>query len=349
MGSPQDSGGRRPRVAVVGDYEGVFERSEHVRGLRERADVRVFGEPVSAAQAARELQGFEVLIAMRERTPFPAALLEQLGALELISQSGGHAYHVDLDAAARLGVLVAVGRPPGSGGPRPSVMPELVFGLLFGLLRELPTLHAAMARGDWPASLGRAARGRTLGVLGMGRHGTAVARAAQAFGMEAVAWGPTLTDDRARAADVARLELDELLGRVDVLSIHLRLSDESRGLIDARRLALMRAGALLINTARGAIVDEPALVEALAAGRLAGAGLDVYTDEPLAADSPLRTLPNVLLTPHVGWTVDRVIEEFVEDTTTHVQRYLDGRLDADALANPEALTADRTRCGGVAA
>lgn len=337
----------RPRLAVLDDYEGALARSAHVDRLRERVDVTVFDEPLPADQAAQTLQPYQMLIAIRERTPFPASLLAALPNLELISQSGTHAYHADLEEASRRGILIPAGGGE-SGGPRHSIMPELVFGLLLCLERDIHRLQTEMSDGSWPASLGRSIRDKTMGILGLGRHGLPVARVAQTFGMRTVAWGPTLTPERARDAGVERLELDDLLARVDVLSVHLRLSDLSRGLIDRRRLELMAPDAILINTARGAIVDEEALADVLARGHLAGAGLDVFAHEPLAADSPLRGLPNALLTPHVGWTVDRILDEFAQDTADHVTRYLDGALSEEKLLNPDALATQRDRIGGVA-
>lgn len=340
------------RIAVVGDYEGVQAGSAHVARLRERPGVgavEVFGDPIPPGDIATTLADYQIVIAIRERTPFPEHVLAELPDLELISQSGTHAAHVDLDAATRAGVLVACGPGDPGGGKRPSLMSELVLGMLFSLTRELPSLQREMAVGNWPSSVGRSVREQTLGILGLGRHGLALSRVAATLGMRVVAWGPTLTDERAADAGVKRYEeLDDLLGEADVVSIHLKLSDLSRGLIDERRLGLMRSHAILINTARGAIVDEVAMAEALAQGGLGGAGLDVFVEEPLPADSPLRTLPNVVLTPHVGWTVDRNLEEFAEDTVHHVDAYLDGSLRLDALLDPGAAHMERRRTGGVA-
>jgi phosphoglycerate dehydrogenase-like enzyme len=196
--------------------------------------------------------------------------------------------------------------------------------------------------------VGRTLAGRTLGILGLGRHGRPVAGIAAAFGMRVLAWDRT---GSAAAGDpaVERLPLDELLGRSDVVSVHLRLSPESRGLLDGERLGRMRPGAVLVNTARGAIVDEGALVEALRSGRLAGAGLDVFATEPLPADSPLRRLPNVVLTPHVGWRVDEVFHEFAEIAAEQLAAWLDGRLAAGEVVNPAAALVPRERLGGLRA
>lgn len=337
-----------PRIALVGDYEGVQATSAPVVALRERAEVTVFGDPIPPEEVAARLAGYAIVIAIRERTPFPADVLSALPALELLSQSGTHAAHVDLSAATEHGVPVACGPSDPSRGPRDSLMPELVFGSLFALTRHLVGLQTAMAAGSWPSDVGRTLRGATFAILGLGRHGKAVAAVAQALGMDVVAWGLTLTDERAAEAGVTRYEeLDDLLAVADVVSIHLKLSELSRGLLDARRLDLLRDDAIVVNTARGAIVDEVAMTERLADGRLGGACLDVFASEPLPADHALRGLDNVVLTPHVGWTVDRNLEEFAEDTVAHVMAYLDGELPRSALLNPEAADVDRERVGGL--
>jgi phosphoglycerate dehydrogenase-like enzyme len=340
-------------VAIVGDYEGVVGASAPVARLRARPDVRavdVFTAPIAPEDVATVLAPYPVIVAIRERTSFPAAVLAALPELELISQAGSHAAHIDLTAASAQGLLVPCGPADPSAGPNASLMPELVLGMVLSLTRELVPLQHAMAAGGWPTSVGRSLQGRTLGILGLGRHGRAVATVAQLLGMHVVAWGPTLTAERAAASGVEHIaELDELLPRCDVLSIHLKLSDLSRGLLDDRRLGLLPPHAILVNTARGAIVDEVALVARLADGRLGGVGLDVFTTEPLPAEHPVRALTNVVLTPHVGFTVDRNLEEFAADTVAHVEAYLDGRLSRAALLNPDAVAVDRPRAGRVGA
>jgi phosphoglycerate dehydrogenase-like enzyme len=337
------------RVAVLDDDEGVLGASPGVQSLRELADVTVFDHHLDDDALVDAITGHQCVIALRERTRFHADLLHRLPDLELIAQSGTHAYHVDIDAASAAGVVVALGVAPDSEvTPMPSVMPELVFGLLFSLTRQIPQVGAELAADRWPKALGRTLRGQRLGILGLGKHGRAVAGVAQAFGMEVLAWGPTLDDERAAAAGVRRLPLEDLLAEVDVVSIHLKLSELSRGLLGPDELDLLRPSAILVNTARGAIVDEDALVERLRDGRLAGAALDVFAEEPLPAGSSLRTLPNVVATPHVGWTVDTIIANFAAITSDHVDRYLRGRLTREQVSNPEALEVNRQRVGGVA-
>jgi phosphoglycerate dehydrogenase-like enzyme len=196
-------------------------------------------------------------------------------------------------------------------------------------------------------SMGTSLAGRTLGILGYGRHGKPVARLARAFAMNVIAWDRGASDSR-HDCDVVRMPLDELLATSDIVSIHLRLSDESRGLMNRDRIGQMKPGSFLINTSRGAIVDEDALADALREKRIAGAGLDVFAAEPLPASSPLRTLPNVLLTPHVGWQVDDVLHEFVAVAADQLGLWLAGRLSSKEVVNPEAYKFSRNRIGGLA-
>jgi phosphoglycerate dehydrogenase-like enzyme len=227
-------------------------------------------------------------------------------------------------------------------------VPELTFGLLLAVLRRIHPLAGQLAAGDWPPAMGGTLAGRTLGILGLGRHGRPVARIAAAFDMTVLAWdrnrGREYDDDEPVAE---RLPLDDLLARSDVVSVHLRLSPESTGLLDAARLAQLRPGSILVNTARGAIVDEPALLEALHSGHLAGAGLDVFATEPLPADHPLRTAPNVVLTPHIGWKVEEVFAEWAEIAAEQLAAWLDGRLPTTEVLDPAAADVPRDRLGGL--
>jgi phosphoglycerate dehydrogenase-like enzyme len=333
---------RRPRMLVLDDYEGRVASSPAMARLRDLAEVTVLDRPLAGADLAG-LADVRVLLAIRERTRLDGELFDRLPRLELVLQTGGHAYHLDEAAAGDRGIVVALGRR----ARMPSAaVPELTFGLMIAVLRRIHPLAAELSRGAWPIAVGGTLAGRTLGILGLGRHGRPVARIGVAFGMRVVAW------DRGRPyahgePAVDRLPLDDLLARSDVVSIHLKLSPESRGLLDGERLARMRPGAVLINTARGAIVDEDALVAALRSGQLAGAGLDVFATEPLPATSPLRGLPNVVLTPHVGWKVDEVFHEFAEIAADQLAAWLDGRLPADEVVAPDAALVPRERLGGL--
>jgi phosphoglycerate dehydrogenase-like enzyme len=263
--------------------------------------------------------------------------------LELVLQTGGHAYHLDPAAATERGIVIALGRRVTKSA---LAVPELVFGLMLGLIRQIYPLTAEMMKGGWTESIGGSLAGRTLGILGYGRLGRPVARLAEAFGMKVIAWdrGSSHSVDE---FGVQRLPLDDLLAEADVISIHLRLSEESRGLLNHERLWKMKPGAILINTSRGAIVDEPALVAALQENRLSGAGLDVFAVEPLPESSPLRRLPNVLLTPHVGWKVKDVLHEFVEIAADQLEQWLNRKLSGNEVLNPEAMAINRDRRGGL--
>jgi len=305
------------RVAILDDIHGAYEGTEGVRRLRERAEVRIFTGPFGDPAA---LRGFDALIANRERTRFTRALLEQLPDLRIVAQTGNHAYHVDFAAAAERGVLFA----RASGGFSTGAA-ELAIGLAIALMRRIPAADAAVRRGEWRMPLTRVLHAKTLGIIGLGHVGRHVARIARAFEMRVLAWSPRLTEEASKAVGTERRELDDLLRESDVVSIHATLAPESRGLLDARRIGLMKSTAYLINTARGPIVDESALVAALAAGQIAGAGLDVFDNEPLPAENPLTGLSNVILTPHLGWPTDEGYSRFAGAAADVLLAYLEGR------------------------
>ena len=290
------------KVAVLDDFDGAYEPTAGIRRLRQHAAVRIFTEPFGDPAALRE---FDALVATRERTSFTRRLLEQLPALRIIAQTGNYAYHIDLAAAAERNIVVAR-----AGGGFSIGAAELAIGLAIAVMRRIQSGHEAIGRGFGTSQQTSVLHGKALGIVGVGRVGRHVARLGAAFGMRVLGWGPRLTDALAASAAVEPRSLAELLRDSDVVSIHAALTTESRGLIDAQQIALMKPSAYLINTARGAIVDETALVEALTESRIAGAGLDVFEVEPLTASHPLRHLPNVVLTPHIGWNTDEGFERF---------------------------------------
>lgn len=328
---------------VLDDYEGQLANASAMNRLRKLADVTILNYPLGADDMPR-LKCFQVLLTLRERTQLDENLFKFCDNLEIVLQTGGHAYHLDKTVANKRGIVVALGRRV----TRPMVVvPELVFGFVLGLIREIYPLTTQMSAGEWPQSMGSSLAGRRLGILGYGRLGRPVARIAKAFDMNVIAWdrGSSYSSND---LGVVRMPLDDLLASSDIVSIHLRLSDESRGLINRDRLAKMKSGSLLINTSRGAIVDEDALVEALNENRIAGAGLDVFAVEPLPSSSPLRKMPNVLLTPHIGWQVSDVLHEFVEIAADQLAMWLKGRLSKEEVLNPEAIKVSRTRIGNLA-
>lgn len=305
------------RVAVLDDIHDAYERTPGVARLRQRMEVAIFKRPITGPA---ELKGFDALIANRERTRFTRALLSELPNLRIIAQTGNHIYHLDLDAARERGVVV--GRTT-TGGCTSAA--ELSVGLMIAVMRQIPHSDAALRRGEWITPMTFAMRGKTVGLIGLGLVGRHVARIANAFDMQVLAWSPSLTSEGAAAAGAQACELDDLMARSDIVSVHATLTDTSRGLVDARRLALMKPTAYLVNTARGPIVDERALCDALTAGRIAGAGLDVFDAEPLPADHPLTRMPNVVLTSHLGWATDEMYSKFADSAADVLLSWLDGK------------------------
>jgi phosphoglycerate dehydrogenase-like enzyme len=292
------------RVAILDDFHRAYEATDGVCRLREFADVQIFTEPFSDPSA---LRGFEAFVANREKTRFTRELLQQLPDLRIIAQTGNHAYHIDLAAAEEQKIIIA----KAAGGFCRSAA-ELAIGLMIAVMRQIPSVDAQIKLGRWPTPMTRVLRGKTLGIVGLGHVGRHVAKIAAAFEMNVLAWGRRLTSEAAGLAGAEFCELDDLLRSSDVVSIHATLSPETRSLIDARRLGLMKPTAYLINTARGPIVDETALCAALSSGQIAGAGLDVFDEEPLPHGHPLTKISNVVLTSHLGWPTDEMYSQFAD-------------------------------------
>jgi phosphoglycerate dehydrogenase-like enzyme len=320
------------RVAVLDDYHRIFEADPAIQRLRGRVPVDVYTDKLPLER----LRAYPILIALRERTRFDAAFFEALPELELIAQTGNHAYHVDMTAATKAGVLVGMASSDveAMGYIARSTI-ELTFGLMIAVLRRIPQTDQAMRRGEWPSFAGRTLAGKKLGILGLGRIGREVAHLAQAFDMQVLAWGPTLSAERAARSGATFMELDALLEEADIVTVQLRLSEDSRGLLSEERLRRIGPQGVLINTARGAIVDESALARVLAEGALGAAGLDVFAEEPLVPDSPLRRLDNVVLTSHLGWPADLTYRTMAQAAVAIVEAYLAGN-NARAV-NQEAL------------
>jgi len=317
----------KPLLLILDDWEGRISASSCWNKLNEIVEIKYLKEPIDKVDKS-ELAQVEFLMAIRERTSLTEQVFKTLPNLKLILQTGGHAYHIDSAAAQKQGIVIALGRRVKA--PLISV-PELTFAMALGILHQVPQANKAMHAGQWPLLTGRTLSNRRLGILGMGRHGSRVANiASQAFDMDVVAWDrPGSNNDKKDG--FRRLPLDELLATSDIVSIHLRLSDESSGLMNAEKFQKMKQGAILINTSRGAIVDEESLIAALIKGSLFGAGLDVFMQEPLETDSPLRSLDNVILTPHIGWTVAEVFEEFAQIACAQLSDYLHGTLAPSEL------------------
>jgi phosphoglycerate dehydrogenase-like enzyme len=304
------------RIAVLDDYQRVAHRFADWSRL-DGHEVTFLHEPLD--DPAGVLEPFDVVCAMRERTPFPAELLERLPNLRLLVTTGMRNASIDLDAAARQDVTVC-----GTEGSWQATT-ELAFGLMLALARHIPQEDAAIRAGGWQTTVGVGLDGQTLGIVGLGRLGSAAARIGAAFGMRLVAWSQNLTAEHAAECGAELVTKDELFASADFVTIHLVLSRRTRGLIGARELGLMRPTAYLVNTSRGPIVDETALLAALEAGTIAGAGLDVFDREPLPADHPLRSAPNTVLTPHLGYVTEERYRLFYEQTVEDIEAFLAGQ------------------------
>ncbi|AWS44211.1 D-2-hydroxyacid dehydrogenase family protein [Streptosporangium sp. 'caverna'] len=305
------------KVAILDDYQNVALSFADWDSLD--AEIEVFTEPFADAdEVVKRLAGFDVLVAMRERTRFPAELLARLTALKLLVSTGARNAAIDVDAARKLGIVVST---TGSIG-YPTA--ELTWALILAAARNLPAEVRSMRDGGWQVGVGTGLNGKTLGLLGLGRLGAQVARIGQAFGMETVAWSQNLTTEKAAEHGVTAVPKEDLFALADVLSIHLVLGDRSRGLVGAAELAAMKPTAMLVNTSRGPIVDEDALLDALRRKKIACAALDVYDTEPLPADHPLRALGNTVLTPHVGYVTREGYEIFYRDAVEDIAAFQSG-------------------------
>ena len=307
----------RIRVAVLDDYQNVALQMADWSTVAERADITVFNDHVSDAdELVARLTPFDVIAVMRERTPLPRNIIERLPNLRMIASTGPFNAAIDTAAAEARGIHIGT-----TGGTVASTV-ELTWALILAAARNLTTESASVRDGGWQTSVGRELSGRVLGVLGLGRIGARVARIGQAFGMEVIAWSANLTPEAAADAGAAHVTKDELFARSDVLSIHLKLSDRSTGLVGAGELALMKPTAILVNTSRGPILDESALIEALRSKSIGGAALDVFDTEPLPEGHPLRTMDNVIATPHIGYVADRPYRIFYRDTVAAITAWL---------------------------
>ena len=307
------------RIAVLDDYQHVAASFADWSRVPEPVEVVEFSDHVSDEDAlVVRLQPFDVVVAMRERTPFPRSLLERLPTLKLLVTTGARNKSIDVAAATELGVTVC-----GTGAHAPGTA-ELTWALILAVARNVPQEDAAVRAGGWQHTIGTDLDGATLGVIGLGRLGERVARIGQAFGMDVIAWSQNLTDERAAEVGVRRVDKDELLATADVVTIHLQLSDRTRGLIGKDELARMKPSAILVNTSRGPIVDEAALIDTLRRGAIRGAGVDVFDQEPLPQDHPLRELNNVVRTPHLGYVTRKTYEVFYRDAVEDVAAFLAG-------------------------
>lgn len=324
------------KLALLDDYQKVALRLGDWDRLRKRGvEITVFNEPfTSVDDAARKLAPFDILGLLRERTAFPRALIEKLPNLKFMVLTGARAASLDDKAATGRGVPIST--TPGGGSNSPTA--ELGWALLMMCARDLAKSERLMRSGGWHDGIQQmnVLEGKRIGIIGLGKLGSRIAGYAKAFGMDVVAWSQNLTAEKASAGGARLVSKDELLATSDFVSIHLVLSDRTRGLIGAADLAKMKKSAILVNTARGPIVDEAALIAALKNGTIAHAGLDVYDKEPMPAGHPLTKLENVTLIPHLGYVVEESYRFFYKGTIEDIEAWLDGK--PINLLNPEVLT-----------
>src|ERR1700730_9523810 len=312
------------RLSILDDYQGVGLDMADWSPIRARSvEIAVERHAFADEDAVvRALADSELVAAMRERTPFPKSVVDRLPKLKLLITTGMRNASFDMAALKDRGVTVCGTGGPGGGNEENA---QLAWGLVLGAARHIAEDHHFMRQGGWQTRIGHRVAGKTLGLLGLGRLGSAVARVGLAFGMKAIAWSQNLTAEKAAAQGVERVEKDELFRRSDILSVHLVLSDRSRGLVVAREIGLIKPTAILVNTSRGPICDTAAISEALKGRRLAYAGFDVYDQAPLPITHPLRTAPNVILTPNIGYVTDENYRSSYPQIVENVVAFLDGK------------------------
>jgi phosphoglycerate dehydrogenase-like enzyme len=306
------------RLAILDDYQGVAMSMgpwERLKGV----EVTVFRDTITDADAlAARLAPFDAILAMRERTPFPRALIERLPNLRLLVTTAARNRSIDAAACAGRGIVFCGTASHGD----PTV--DITWGLIIGLMRDLPAQAQALREGQWQTSVGWALEGRTLGVVGLGKLGGRVAKVAQAFGMKVIAWSQNLTAERAAEIGAERVEKAALFEQADVVTLHLILSDRSRGIVGAGELARMKPTAYVVNTSRGPLIDQDALIAALKEGRIAGAGIDVFDIEPLPAGHPILGAPNTLLTPHLGYVSQQNYRAYYQGCVEAIEAFNSG-------------------------
>ena len=322
------------RIAILDDYQNVSLEMADWSPLAGRAVITVFNDHVSNFDKIVErLLPFDVVCVMRERTRLTRALIERLPRLKLIASTGPRNAAIDVEAAAERGIVVA---HTGYDG-RPTI--EMTWTLILASMRHVALENAYLRAGGWQRTVGDSLHGKTLGVLGLGNIGSEVARIGLAFGMEVIAWSQNLTADKSQACGARLVSKEELFRNADIVTIHLVLSDRTKGLVGVAELQAMKPSARLINTSRGPIVDEPALIEVLRERGIAGAALDVFDIEPLPADHPFRSLDNVLSTPHIGYVARDLYRTFYGDTVKNVRRWLEDGYESDDSGEEHATGA----------
>ncbi len=308
------------RVAILDDYQNIAFQAADWSSLPSDVELTVFNEHIKGEQAVVDaLADFDVVVAMRERTPFPATLIEKLPKLKLLVTTGMRNFAIDMEAARKRGLPVC-----GTALlPYPAF--EHAWALILALFKQIPREDRAMHEGGWQSGLAEGLRGKTLGIVGLGKLGSQVARVGVAFDMKVIAWSQNLSDKRTKECGAVKVDKDKLFAESDVVTIHLVLSDRTRGLVGRRELGLMKPSAYLVNTSRGPIVEEAALIEVLQKRAIAGAGIDVYGLEPLPRDHPLRKLDNAILTGHTAYVIRETYELAYGEAVENIRAWLEGK------------------------
>ena len=305
------------RIAVLDDYQNVSLEMADWSPLAGRAEITVFNDNLSNAdEVVERLLPFDVVCVMRERTPLPRSVIERLPRLKLIASTGPRNAAIDVQAAGERGIVVAHTRYDA----RSTI--EMTWALILASVRQIALENAHLRAGGWQLAMGDTLHGKTLGVLGLGNIGSEVARIGLAFGMNVIAWSQNLTKENAQSCGARLVSKEELFQSADILTVQLVLSQRTKGLVGAAELQAMKPSARIINTSRGPIVDEAALIEVLRERSIAGAALDVFDIEPLPADHPFRSLDNVLATPHIGYVARDLYRTFYGDTVENIRRWL---------------------------
>jgi D-3-phosphoglycerate dehydrogenase len=300
------------KVVILDDWESTFANSPLLSKLKEHFDVITYHDKPTLAQLLERVREADIIIPIRERTKFSKEVLQEMKQIKLIAQTGGGIAHIDMVEATRLKIPISTTK----GGSRAVV--ELIFGYVLTYSRQLVSLDREMKDGVWSEVSGSSLEHKTIGIIGLGNIGKGVAKIAKAFGMRVIAWGPRLTKERADEEEVEYMPLEELLQHSHFVTLNVRLVPATRHLVTKKHFELMREDAVLINTSRGEVIDEEALVEALEQKQIAGACLDVYIEEPLNRTNPLLALDNVILTPHIGWKTDQMFHNFFEEAIENI-------------------------------
>ncbi|KEO84456.1 D-2-hydroxyacid dehydrogenase family protein [Tumebacillus flagellatus] len=319
------------KTVILDDWDNATNGLQKLNALKQFSDVQIYHDQPSPAVLYERVRDADAVVFMRERTKVTAELLDQMPNLKLLAQTGTGLAHIDMSEVNKRRIPVAT-TPGGST----AAVTELTFAFLLALARDLVKFTAQMKAGSWPIGITQNISGKTLGLIGLGKIGLSVAKVAKAFGMNVIAWGPRLTAERAEAAGVTYVELDDLLQQSHFVSLHVRLVAETRNLLTRRHFGTMRPDACLINTSRGELVDEKALICALQSGRIKGAGLDVFHQEPLDPNHPLLQLNNVVLAPHIGWKTDTTFESFLNGSIENIESFFRQGKPVH-IANPEVF------------